>query len=144
MLLNTQYGANMKYFLMISFLALTSQTFSQEHQIDQTLIEDIRNEGRKLYSELLTLKSDPKFLREGFSYTQSKSWDARQTNLNDKCIDEIQKLPLELRLSGEFSELCRSIHNLGMMGLRYAIHAGTDDDFTESIKPQVISHLGNE
>ncbi len=133
----------MPKFVLLFILTLFSfQSVADEAVIDRKLVKSLQKEGHDLYQVLLVLKRDSGFLARGFGDPKSKRWDNKVEALRDKCSAELQNLPLEFRVQGDMADVCRAIHYMAQMGLRYALHKSMDDDFTNKVRVQVESTFG--
>lgn len=131
-----------KFAFLLIMVLFSFQSAADEIVIDKELVKSLQKEGHNLYQQLLVLKKDSNFLSRGYGDPKSKIWDNKVEALRDKCSAELQKLPLEFRVQGDMSDICKAIHHMAQMGLQYAMHKSIDDDFTEKVKVQVESTLG--
>lgn len=105
--------------------------------ITEATIEPYRLRGRDLYTQLLKLKKDNKFLQLGFGDAKSKRWYQAAMQLEKDCNSESKKFPVSLRVRSGLFNVCVASNYLHQIGLRYAKHRGTDDKFSMSIKEEV-------
>jgi hypothetical protein len=131
----------MKHFLVICiifFLPILVAAESNENQkIDSHFVQSVRERGSTLYKQLLALKKNSRFLNQGFADPKSNDWYRRAQKLEKDCDVELMKLSVRDRVRSDLFSICVASNYLHQIGLRYAKHRGTDDDFSNSIKKDV-------